>query len=218
MSVFGDIVDAIGAGVSSGAEAVAEFFGNAWDAITDAFSPAPAGPVAPCPAQQALSEAEAQAWFDKFRADSSIPWNYPNDCCYNRAHVMCQQLQAAGVPCGKAWNYAPASGPLRVPTANDPDGYVEWGYHVAPTVPVRGADGVVRDMVIDPSIASGPITPEQWRQMQSRPDSTLLQTGPEPYYRAPNGAVMPTPDDAKVQDVFDRHRRDRAANWAGRTP
>ena len=56
----------------------------------------------------ALTPAQAQAWFDKFKACPDIPWNYPNDCCYNLAHVMAQDLKAAGVDVGKAANW-PAS-------------------------------------------------------------------------------------------------------------
>jgi hypothetical protein len=48
----------------------------------------------------------------------------------------------AGVDAGKVWNYAPDDNhPLEVPTPNDPQGFVQWGYHVAPTVPVV-VDGV----------------------------------------------------------------------------
>jgi hypothetical protein len=191
------------------------FFDDLWEAIKSVFSPAPAAaPVTACP-PGALTPAQAQAWFDRFRARQDIPWNYPNDCCYNRAHVMAQELQASGVNVGKAWNYAPAAGgPLRVATPNDPRGYVEWGYHVAPTVPVCGTDGVTRPMVIDPSIASGPVSPEQWKAMQGQPGSDLVLTDASPYYRREDGAVAPTPSDAQVQDIFEQHREARAANWS----
>ena len=190
------------------------FLDGLWNAITRFFSDAPAAsPVASCP-QGALTSAEAQAWFDKFKNRADIPWNYPNDCCYNRAHVMAQELKAAGVNVGKAWNYAPGPDkPLRVSTPNDPKGYVEWGYHVAPTVPVAGSDGKVHPMVIDPSIASGPITPQQWKDMQSQPGASLVQTTAEPYYRSQDGRVAATPPDSTVQDIFDQHRAERAANF-----
>jgi hypothetical protein len=51
---------------------------------------------------------------------------------------MAKELKKAGVTVGKVWNYATdVDEPLRVSTPNDPRGYVEWGYHVAPTVMVR---------------------------------------------------------------------------------
>jgi len=188
--------------------------GDLWSGIKSVFSTAPAGAVVtPCPAG-ALTPAQAQAWFDTFKARGDIPWNYPDDCCYNRAHVMVQALQAACVDAGKAWNYATAkSGPLHVATPNSPAGFVEWGYHVAPTVPVIGANGVVSPMVLDPSIASGPITPQQWAGLQGRAGSALVQTDATPYYRDINGRVAPTPGDAEVLSIFDDHRAARAANF-----
>lgn len=190
------------------------FLEDVWQAIKVVFSRAPAAsPIQTCPGQT-LTEQEAKDWFDKFKAQQDIPWNYPNDCCYNRAHVMAEQLKAAGVAVGKAWNYAPgADHLLRVDTPNDPKGYVEWGYHVAPTVQVRNADGSVQLMVLDPSITSGPITPDQWKALQGQADSSLVLTNATPYYRAPDGRVAPTPPDSEVQEIFDEHRRNRAANW-----
>ncbi len=191
------------------------FFDDLWAAIKSLFAPTPAAsPVVTCPCKGALTPGQAQAWFDKFKARSDIPWNYPNDCCYNRAHVMAGDLKAAGVDVGKAWNYAPSNAQaLRVNTPNDPKGYVEWGYHVAPTVPVIQPDGTTKPMVIDPSIESGPVSPEQWKAAQSQPASDLVLTNADPYYRTEDGRVAPTPSDAEVENIFDEHRQARAANW-----
>ena len=105
-------------------------FQDQQDAIKRTFSPAPAAsPVVSCP-KGALTEQQAQARFDKFKCREDIPWNYPNDCCYNRAHVMAAELHDEGVDVGKVWNYAPppdVGGLLRVSTTNDPKRYVEWG-------------------------------------------------------------------------------------------
>lgn len=182
--------------------------------IQDCLDAAPAiAPVAPA-APKVLTEAEAQAWFDKFRARENIPWDYPNDCCYTRAQVMAAELRQAGVEVGKAWNYAPSiDQPLRVNTPNDPKGYVNWGYHVAPVVKVSdGVDGAAW-RVIDPSIASHPITQYEWKVMQGQQGSTLVQTTDAPYYRAPDGREIPAPGDAQVQETFADHKRARAANW-----
>lgn len=102
---------------------------------------------------------------------------------------------------------------LRVATPNDPKGYVEWGCHVAPTVQVVGKDGKTHPMVIDPSIATTPITPAQWKALQSQPESSLVLTSAKPYYRAEDGRVAATPDNAAVQATFDQHRMARAANF-----
>jgi hypothetical protein len=128
---------------------------------------------------------------------------------------MSQRLRAGGITPGKVWNYQPSTGPLSVPTPNDPSGHVEWNYHVAPTVPVQQPDGSVQDMVIDPSISDRPLTPQQWRGLQSQPGSTLVQTDDSPYYRAPDGRTISPPSDGDVQNTFAEHRANRAANWAG---
>jgi hypothetical protein len=175
----------------------------------------PASPVVSCP-KGALTQQQAQARFDQFKAREDIPWNYPNDCCYNRAHVMAQELQADGVDVGKVWNYAPApkvGNLLRVSTTNDPKGYVEWGYHVAPTVPVADSRGAVTKMVLDPSIADCPITPQQWKALQGQPLSSVVLTNSAPYYRDRKGNVYPTPRDDEVRNIFDEHRSNREKNW-----
>jgi hypothetical protein len=203
-------------------------FDQQQEAIKRQFSSAPpASPVVSCP-KGALTEQEAKQWFDDFKHREEIPWNYPNDCCYNRAHVMARELHAVGVDVGKVWNYAPSPNIgdfLRVATPNDPKGYVEWGYHVAPTVPVTDPRGQIHRMVIDPSIANTPITPDQWKALQGQPLSKLVATNASPYYRDQNGrayaGVDPTnrqrpPTHEEVQAIFDRHRRARALNWIGK--
>lgn len=199
---------------------IGEFFAGVWTRISEKFSPTPpTNTVAVCPVG-AMTQAQANKWFNRFRDDTTFPWNYPNDCCYTRAEVMAQQLEDEGYKPGKAWNYRPESGLLRVNTPNDPKGYVEWRYHVAPTVPVLQSDGSTQLMVFDPSIASGPITPQQWKDLQGRGNSTLVLTDASPYYRAPDGRVDPTPSHKGLMDQFQQHRLDRAENWSesGRPP
>jgi len=132
---------------------------------------------------------------------------------------MVRELQAVGVDVGKVWNYAPSptvSNPLRVATPNDPTGYVEWRYHVAPTVPVVDSRGTTCRMVIDPSIASAPITPDQWKALQGQPLSKLVSTNAAPYFRQSNGTVHPAPTDSEVAKIFDEHRLNRDNNRLGK--
>jgi hypothetical protein len=187
-------------------------FDQQQEAIKRKFSSAPpSSPIVSCP-KGALTEQEAKLWFDDFKCRENIPWDYPQDCCYNRAHVMARELKAADVDVGKVWNYAPPSilgNDLRVPTPYDPRGYVEWIYHVAPTVPVVNLQGTVGRMVLDPSIATGPVTPDQWKALQGQPLSNLVSTNATPYYRSPAGKAFPAPADTEVATIFDRHREKR---------
>ncbi len=137
----------------------------------------PPGSTTPCPlAAGPLTPEQAQKLFDEMAAQPDIAFKFPVDGCYSRAHLMAQRMQAQGVTPGKAWTFASGPGdPLWVNTPNHPDGRVEWGYHVAPTVPVRGADGRTQDMVMDPSMFNRPVTVDEWRDAQ-HDHPTVVQT------------------------------------------
>lgn len=148
-----------------------------------------------------LSLADAQTLFDLMAAQPDIAFAYPPDGCYARAHIMVQRMQAMGVtPSGKAWTFAPPGHALHAQTDNDPDGYVEWGYHVAPTVQVRNPDGTVGDRVIDPSLFDRPVTPQEWARVQQPTTTTtpptLVQTrlGQPPIPSAGGTGYWPGPD------------------------
>lgn len=107
---------------------------------------------------------EAEELFAYLAAQEDIAFGYPVDGCYSRAHIMTQRMIELGVPenmIGKVWTFA-GDRPLRVETTNHPDGYVEWGYHVAPTIQVVDENGNVVEMTIDPSIESRPVTTDEW--------------------------------------------------------
>lgn len=124
------------------------------------------------PVKKADALSEAQILFNELANDNNIPFDYPRDCCFARAHEMCRQLEAKGIECGKTWYYSagwPAQGSPDFPPANlsvtglpktpvIPDGTLSWTYHVAPTVELDG-----KTMVFDPSMFKGPVTPDEWR-------------------------------------------------------
>ena len=115
-------------------------------------------------------------------AQSPIPFHYPVDGCYDRAHVMAQLLTEKGYASEKVfaisqnstrWGGPPDPG-LRVPTDYAGDNRsagqqpaVQWWYHVAPIIKVRNDKGEVTEMVIDPSMTNQPITIDQWTGMMS---------------------------------------------------
>lgn len=153
----------------------------------------PPAPVPPPPVPKSVTEAEAQTLFDELAAHKEIPFDYPPDCCYARASAMGDLLAAKGVEAKKVWTYGelhPMKGadPVRFPpTVGDA---VVWGYHVAPTIPVKGADGVVRDMVMDPSLSKKPLTIDEWNNLMRGPGSHIdqtAQTARDVFYRAPDG-------------------------------
>jgi hypothetical protein len=129
-----------------------------------------------------LSAARAQQVFDDMQATTCepltvpppcIPFLYPDDGCWGRASEMCRLMQLQGLKPRKVW----IQGSLHVATRNNPTCAVSWGWHVAPTLCVRGPKFLQRqDMVIDPSLFTTPVTKAQWKGVQGDPLATLTDT------------------------------------------
>ncbi len=113
-----------------------------------------------------------------------IPFLYPDDGCWARAHEMCRLMLAAGASPRKVW----IDGSLHTPTKNHPNCFVNWGWHVAPTLCVRRGFWRSEEMVIDPSLFTTPVSMATWKGVQGDPSATLTQTPASNYWRS----TMPT--------------------------
>jgi hypothetical protein len=134
-----------------------------------------------------VSPARAQQVFDAMAATTCdpltvpppcIPFMYPDDGCWGRAHEMCRLMIEMGVKPAKVWINA-ANGPLKADTQNNPQCYVQWGWHVAPTICVRRWWWCFlwpRRMVIDPSLFEKPVTRPAWKAVQNNPQASLTDT------------------------------------------
>jgi hypothetical protein len=100
-----------------------------------------------------------------------IPFMYPFDGCWARAHQMCRLMIAQGVMPQKVWNH----GNLTVKSANSPSCTVPWGWHVAPIVAVDLGNGP-QPYVIDPSIFTEPVPQAVWVSVQGDPNATQQVT------------------------------------------
>ena len=119
-----------------------------------------------------LSMEQAKALFKELAENKKIPFNFPREYCFARAHEMRRLIVEKGIECMKVFNLATDDDALVV---KDPRmGLVGWVYHVAPTVSVQTPDGNVR-MVIDPSLFKEPVTIEEWRAVQNCPDAPLKE-------------------------------------------
>jgi hypothetical protein len=180
--------------------------------ITEKFASAPPSPVVKCPAG-AVTEAEANKLFKELANQKHIPFDFPDDCCYSRAHEMCRITNEKGVKCGKVWNYAhdyPGGAGLKADTPNHPDGHVNWRYHVAPTVKVCDSDGKTRDMVMDPSLFGGPVTIDEWKKRQQDDKSKIETTDDKPYFRGPGDNPMVKDEDgSETKAMLAEHTRNR---------
>jgi hypothetical protein len=134
-----------------------------------------------------VSAAKAQEVFDAMKATSCdplavpppcIPFLYPDDGCWGRAHEMCRLMIALGLKPNKVW----IQGRLHTPTKNNPNCAVEWGWHVAPTLCVRGPGLFAhQDLVIDPSLFTTPVTKAVWKGVQGDPNATLTDSDASDY-------------------------------------
>ena len=80
-----------------------------------------------------------------------------------------------GITPRKVW--IDASTYLHVGTRNNPACYVEWGWHVAPTICVRGPRWfLTQRQVIDPSLFATPVSEATWKGVQGDPNATLTDT------------------------------------------
>lgn len=143
------------------------------------------GCVSPWRAQQVFDAMSATTCDPATVPSPCIPFLYPDDGCWARAHEMCRLMAAIGLKPRKVW----ISGwPLDTPTRNHPNCAVRWGWHVAPTLCVRrewwrwwllwwGR----RTMVIDPSLFTTPVTVPTWKGVQGNPSATLTYTDASDY-------------------------------------
>lgn len=130
-----------------------------------------------------------------------IPFLYPDDGCWGRAHEMCRLMIADGDSPGKVWIY----GSLRVNTANNPNCYVRWGWHVAPTLNVISGSISIK-YVIDPSLFDGPVTVATWKGEQGDSSATLAYTSASVFHRRYNGSVSYDPDYSQTRSVLNTYR------------
>lgn len=123
-----------------------------------------------------------------------IPFLYPDDGCWGRAHEMCRLMINLGRAPRKVWIFESPGSTLHVDTKNNPYCFVEWWYHVAPTLCVRTGKWwwpfTTTRMVMDPSMFSTPVPVATWHAAQHDPGASLVHTGPEQF--GPGGGTDPT--------------------------
>jgi hypothetical protein len=132
-----------------------------------------------------------------------IPFLYPDDGCWARAHEMCRLIEEAGDLAAKIWNYAPDGHLLETPTANNPACGVSWSFHVAPVIRVmNGGSPAVR--VIDPALFDEPVSVRKWTGVQRSARATHVFTDQSVF-------DQPPPDrDVEEDRSFRKTRHDLA--------
>jgi hypothetical protein len=131
-----------------------------------------------------------------------IPFLYPDDGCWGRAHEMCRLMLAAGATPRKVWIY----GNLRVNTRNNPNCFVQWGWHVAPTLCVRHWCFWKREEVIDPALFTKPVSEGTWKGVQGDRAAQLVGTDATIFYRSSGGSTQTDPTYSQTATVLANYR------------
>jgi Glutaminase len=106
-----------------------------------------------------------------------IPFLYPDNGCWARAHEMCRLMIVDGAQPEKVW----IQGYLNVNSHNKPDCLVQWGWHVAPTLQVD-INGSPQTYVIDPSLFNEPVPQATWKSIQGDPSASLTPSSADIFY------------------------------------
>ena len=175
--------------------------------------PIVAAPVSLAQAQQMFDLVAPKVCCPAGATAPCIPFNYPDDGCWGRAHEMCRLMMAVGITPNKVWIF----GNLRAASQNNPNCQVLWGWHVAPTLAV-GTD----TYVIDPALFNGPVTQATWASVQGDPNPTLIPSPASTFWRNRNASSAITdPSYTQTNAVLTTYRNElrlRAVGAAGPPP
>jgi hypothetical protein len=123
-----------------------------------------------------------------------IPFLYPDDGCWGRAHEMCRLMIADGAQPDKVWIY----GHLKVISQNKPGPplpcyqcEVCWRWHVAPTLQVNTVSGV-ETWVVDPSLFPKAVPQSTWVGVQGDPSASVEASTADIFTRDKGGVSTST--------------------------
>lgn len=154
---------------------------------TSAYSDAP---VTLARAQQLYDLVNAQDCDATTPSGPCIPFLYPRNGCWVRAHEMRRLMIENGTEPRKVWIY----GGLNVATPNVHTCGVSWWYHVAPIVDVDTGSGT-EVYVIDPSMFDEPVPEPVWVYAQGDPSATVVRTTSQFYFRNTDASTIDYDDD-----------------------
>lgn len=128
--------------------------------------PAPDPPVSPARATDIFDDMNSESCAACNPDSTCITFLFPDDGCWIRAHLMAYQMKAYTPPEDPEKAYI--TGSLHPFVPNHPDCQLPWGWgwHIAPTLMVSLPGGDER-RVIDPSLASGPVSEADWVNMNN---------------------------------------------------
>ena len=154
--------------------------------------------------RSSVSPGEAVGLFNLVASQPQIPFTYPDDGCWARAHEMCRILLLHQVSPGKVWIY----GNLHVPTKNSSACEVNWVWHVAPILDIAGPTGAIEKMVIDPAMFAAPVNEGTWKAAMHDAGAFMVETDASVFYRDSDGVKSVDPDYSETQEALRRYEND----------
>jgi hypothetical protein len=101
-----------------------------------------------------------------------IPFLYPDDGCWARAHEVCTRLERDhGLTAVKVWIHGDNLG---IRTRNSPECRVSWNFHVAPALRLAGRPEHL--LMFDHAIFDGPRTRTEWKRAIGDRDAEISVT------------------------------------------
>jgi hypothetical protein len=151
--------------------------GNPSESYEPPPTPAPDPPVTPARAIQIFNDMNSESCAACNPSSSCITFLYPRNGCWIRAHLMAYKMRGYSPPEDPEKLFI--EGSLDPYAPNDPDCGLTWGWgwHIAPTLMVSMPGGNEK-RVIDPSLASGPVSEAEWTSLNNpsgTPNLTTLQ-------------------------------------------
>ncbi|WP_194893001.1 protein-glutamine glutaminase family protein [Catenulispora pinisilvae] len=165
--------------------AVRDFYGNGPKVTSDV-------------AQDLFSRLSRETYTDSDDGNRPIPFDYPEDGCYDRAHVLAEKLTEWGYAPRKVFAVRSGGQKLTVSAETAVGGFwgdpkeVTWGYHVATIVEGLDENGLRTEYVFDPSLHKGLLTVDEWGAvMKVEPGGSRrvdFPDGPDPRAKLPDSA------------------------------
>lgn len=124
---------------------------------------------------------EAREIFADMANERDIPFAFPADGCYGRAHFMIERIAERYDIDLHLIQKVSIHGNLVIKTEYNyqalglgwNDETVGWGWHVAPLLDVEMEDGRIVPMVIDPSLFDEPVPIRTWAAKMNNPDAMI---------------------------------------------
>jgi hypothetical protein len=166
---------------------------------------APDPPVTPDRAIEIFNDMNSETCVPCNPSSTCIPFKYPDDGCWIRAHLMVYKMHS----------YSPPEDPEKIYIQGDLDPFVPnhpdcrlpwgWGWHIAPTLMVTLPGGNER-RVIDPSLASAPISETEWENLNNSSYTPTVTILPWTVYNPRTSGSTATESQAQLDMQYYRDR------------